>query len=228
MDAMARIFVSSELNTPLWFSAHPIPPLIDYLLPTPVFEGRVTPEWSERRNAFLGKSRPYARDILKESAPIHIWALRAKEPRDYRTYFEALKGGSVQSLLVRDPFCLKGERNRQTLRRLLVALAEPGGGVQMLRIEAREPRSDDRGYESPDDMKARTVQLLRDTRMPRPVIAIQPNPTSSRRFHDREIFAKVISPDGVETQHRYLLTGGIDYVVDQEADTKVIHYVHRA
>jgi hypothetical protein len=53
---------------------------------------------------------------------------------------------------------------------------------------------------------------------------VQNNRTSSRRFHDREVAIHVVTPDGCEVEHRYHLSGGIDYLMDVNSESKVFHY----
>ena len=45
----------------------------------------------------------------------------------------------------------------------------------------------------------------------------------SKTFHDRQIDVMTVSSDGCDELHRYFLTGGIDYLMDKGAETKVFH-----
>ena len=45
----------------------------------------------------------------------------------------------------------------------------------------------------------------------------------NRTFHDRELSFDCADASGCEVTHRYFLTGGIDYLIDERSDTKVFH-----
>ncbi len=46
---------------------------------------------------------------------------------------------------------------------------------------------------------------------------------AGKGFHDREVDIISVSADGCEELHRFFLTGGIDYLMDQNATTRVFH-----
>ena len=45
----------------------------------------------------------------------------------------------------------------------------------------------------------------------------------NRAFHDRELSFDCADASGCDVTHRYFLTGGIDYLLDDRSDTKVFH-----
>ena len=47
----------------------------------------------------------------------------------------------------------------------------------------------------------------------------------NRTFHDRELTFEVVDASGCSSTHRYFLTGGIDYLLDERSDTRVFHAV---
>ena len=47
----------------------------------------------------------------------------------------------------------------------------------------------------------------------------------SRAFHDRELTFETADAAGCDATHRYFLTGGVDYLLDERSDTKVFHAV---
>ena len=46
---------------------------------------------------------------------------------------------------------------------------------------------------------------------------------ASKSFHDRQIDVLTVSADGCEELHRFFLSGGIDDLMDKNAETKVFH-----
>lgn len=47
----------------------------------------------------------------------------------------------------------------------------------------------------------------------------------SRTFHDRELTFDTVDHSGCDATHRYFLTGGIDYLLDERSDTRVFHAI---
>jgi hypothetical protein len=47
----------------------------------------------------------------------------------------------------------------------------------------------------------------------------------NRTFHDRELTFDAVEKNGCDVIHRYFLTGGIDYLLDERSDTRVFHAV---
>ena len=47
----------------------------------------------------------------------------------------------------------------------------------------------------------------------------------NRTFHDRELTVVAVDQSGCTSTHRYFLTGGIDYLLDERSDTRVFHAV---
>jgi len=45
----------------------------------------------------------------------------------------------------------------------------------------------------------------------------------NRTFHDRELTIQTVDSSGCDETHRYFLTGGVDYLLDERSDTKVFH-----
>ena len=55
-------------------------------------------------------------------------------------------------------------------------------------------------------------------------VHVQGHQLPAREFHDREVDFEVIAQDGTSSNHRYFLTGGIDYLMDPRGATRVIHH----
>jgi hypothetical protein len=47
----------------------------------------------------------------------------------------------------------------------------------------------------------------------------------NRTFHDRELSFEAVDQSGCGATHRYFLTGGIDYLLDERSDTRVFHSI---
>lgn len=65
--------------------------------------------------------------------------------------------------------------------------------------------------------------LLRDKGFPNRDVRVVPLRGAAKSFHDRQIDVLTVSNDGCDELHRFFLTGGIDYLMDENAETKVFH-----
>ena len=54
-------------------------------------------------------------------------------------------------------------------------------------------------------------------------VKVAPLKGSGRTFHDREVDITTVSEDGCDMTHRFFLTGGVDYLMDERAETKVFY-----
>lgn len=46
---------------------------------------------------------------------------------------------------------------------------------------------------------------------------------AGKSFHDREVDIVTVSDDGCESLHRYFLTGGVDFLMDERAETRIFY-----
>ena len=54
-------------------------------------------------------------------------------------------------------------------------------------------------------------------------VTVAPLKGGGRTFHDREVDITTVSADGCETTHRFFLTGGVDYLMNDRTETRVFY-----
>ena len=87
----------------------------------------------------------------------------------------------------------------------------------------KESRDRDGYVEFYLDVEKRLDELLRDKGFPNRDVRVVPLKGATKTFHDRQIDVLAVSADGCDELHRFFLTGGIDYLMDENAETKVFH-----
>ena len=110
----------------LWLTEYPHPPLLEVPLPELIYEGKVTKGWMRGLVAVLRNFQALPKDSLREGQPIEFWEIRPGMARDLRVFFSVVKGNYVDRLVIRDPYCGVGIKNRSALDRFVrefVALA---------------------------------------------------------------------------------------------------------
>lgn len=73
------------------------------------------------------------------------------------------------------------------------------------------------------DVERRMDGLLRDKGFQNRDVRVVALKGSAKSFHDRQIDVLTVSNEGCDEFHRFFLTGGIDYLMDENAETKVFH-----
>lgn len=219
-----RIFTGIEQDMPLWFTEYPLPPILETLLPEPAYEGRVTKAWSEKLKLVLAHSSVLPPNVLSEGRPVEFWELAPKQIRELSVYFGVTKGEYVDRLVIRDPYCGMGVRNRASLNQFVREIIGLAKTVKCVEVHCREPREKDANYEPAYELENRLKEQFSDLACEL-LLQVQSNRTSPRRFHDREVGIHVIGQDGQTLEHRYHLSGGIDYLMDINSESKVFRYV---
>jgi hypothetical protein len=218
-----RIFAEPVEGSPLWFTEYPYPPLLEVLLPEPIYEGRATKGWVQKLETVLRHSQGLPKDSLKEGQPIEFWEVRPGTARDLGTIFSAIKDKYLDRVVIRDPYCGVGIKNRSALAQFVSAIVGLASSMKHLEIHCREAHSKQPNYEPAYEMENKIRELFRNSSF-NLSLQVQSNRTSSRRFHDREVVVHVVNPDGCTVEHRYHLSGGIDYLMDVNSESKIFHY----
>jgi hypothetical protein len=156
-----------------------------------------------------------------------MWEFAVGAPRPLGKVFEAVKGQHVKSLVIRDPYC-GTERNRQRLKQLLTFLKGHVAELERADVycsEVKERQRDGTDYVANRLEVAYQVERVLDESGITKGEAVVKELGRNRTFHDRELTFDAVDQSGCSSTHRYFLTGGIDYLLDERSDTRVFHAV---
>ncbi len=159
----------------------------------------------------------YAPEHFAEGQKMGMWEFSVGSPRPLPEVFAAIKGQYVKSLVVRDPYC-GTERNRQRLKELLSFLKGYVAELERTDIycsEVKERQRDGTDYVTNRLEVSYQVERILDEAGILRGEAFVKELGRNRTFHDRELTFETVDSSGCGATHRYFLTGGIDYLLDE-------------
>lgn len=228
LSQLPRIFVSSQLKTPVWISSRQAIPLFETLLPSPIYRYKNDENITERLDKFLNNSlTPYRLDELGGGNPIDRYELKAGEARNISKIFSVLDNAYIDKIMIRDPYC-GTENGQSSLIEFLIAIKSLSNTMEKIEVHCRESHHNDTYYKAPAQLKRDLeVKLKHDLGKQNNecIVKVHKHAESKNNFHDRIIeFSAIDEKTGLSVKHTYDLTGGIDYLMDQKYATKIFHY----
>ena len=222
-----RLFASLEDGAPLIRQVFPVQGLLDGLIGVPAELGAADAEVRELLEGLLGSANEYAPEHFAEGSSMAMWEFAVGTPRPLPDVFASLKGLHVKRLDVRDPYC-GTPFNRGRLKQLLQFLVGHVSSLERVDVYCSEVKSKERdGSEYVEhrlDVARHVEDIIDELGIARGE-AIVKELGRSRAFHDRELTFETADAAGCDATHRYFLTGGVDYLLDERSDTKVFHAV---
>ena len=222
-----RVFSSLEDGALLVRQAFPVQALLDGVVSSPAELGAMDAGTRELLEEALTSAVLYAPEHFSEGQKMGMWEFPVGASRPLAEVFAAIKGQHVKSLVIRDPYC-GTERNRQRLKQLLRFLKAHVSDLERADVycsEANERQRDGTDYVANRLEVAYQVERVLDESGISKGEAFVKELGRNRTFHDRELTFVAVDQSGCTSTHRYFLTGGIDYLLDERSDTRVFHAV---
>lgn len=222
-----RVFAGLEDRSLLVRQAFPVQALLDGLVSSPAELGAMDAGTREMLKTSLASAVPYAPEHFAEGQKMGMWEFAVGAARPLDNVFAAIKGLHVKSLVVRDPYC-GTERNRQHLKQLLTFLKGHLSEMERADVycsEVKERQRDGTDYVANRLEVAYQIERVLDESGILKGEAFVKELGRNRTFHDRELTFDAVDQRGCGATHRYFLTGGIDYLLDERSDTRVFHAV---
>ena len=221
------MFTSFEDGALLVRQAFPAQALLDGLVTAPAELGSMDHGTCELLKTTLDSAEVYAPEYFAEGQKMGMWEFAVGLERPLAEIFAAIKGLHVKSLVIRDPYC-GTERNRQRLNQLLSFLKSYVADIERADVycsEVKERQRDGTDYVQNRLEVAYQVERVIDAAGIEKVEAFVKELGRNRAFHDRELTFETVDQSGCSAVHRYFLTGGIDYLLDERSETRVFHAV---
>ncbi len=222
-DSLPRVFVGSELGLPIFRQHFAVHPVTKSLIAAPADIGIVDDGMKTMLDHLYVCAKPYDRFALQEGERMRMWELRKGVPREFDDIFSVAKGAYVRELAIRDPYCATPQHAKK-LEAFLKQMHTFAAALEHVSVRCREVKDARNGYvEFYLDIERRVDELIKAAGIQRWDVTAVPLKEGARSFHDREMDIVTVSDDGCETVHRYFLTGGIDYLMDQSAETRIFY-----
>jgi hypothetical protein len=222
-----RLFATLDNGAPLVRQVFPVRGLLDGLLGVPAELGAADAEVREMVEGLLGGTTEYPPEHFAEGSSMAMWEFPVGMPRPLPDVFAAVKGLHVKRLDIRDPYC-GTPLNRGRLKQLLQFLKGHVSSLERVDVYCSEVKSKERDGNEYVEHRfdvARQVEGIIDELGIARGEAIVKELGRNRTFHDRELTFETADEAGCDATHRYFLTGGVDYLLDERSDTKVFHAI---
>lgn len=219
---MPRAFVDLKEGTPVWISEYPKPAILEEILPSPIYQLNFKKDYLNCIKKMIQHAKPYPRDSFRGLPVLQRWELKAGNPRKIAEYFYALKDAYIDELLIKDPYCGAGKRQIEYLTKFITEIDHVTSKIKNIRIYCREQNYKNPHYEYPSKVCDNILKALGNVDSEKEVRVL--DYAASRDFHDRMIQVQVVNDDGETSQHIYDLSGGIDFLIDQNCETKICYF----
>jgi hypothetical protein len=223
-DMLPRIFSGAKPGETVWFSGRQAAPLLGNLLPEPVYFKKSDDTLSPNLQAILERVQYLSSDQIGEGAPVQRWALKAGENRNFEEYFSSIVNTHLEDITIKDPFCgIKGLQ-RASLVNFLKTILDLAKTVEKITIYCREQNRNDKRFQ-PCYIIQKEFQDLLEIEFPKIKKFVNVYPfSSSRSFHDRSLEFSIVDSAGCSEKVYYDLSGGIDYLMEKNRETKLYIY----
>lgn len=222
---LPRVFTSMDEGTPVVRQAFPVQGLMDGLVSSPAELGVMDAETKVLIEGALDLAVEYPPEHFTEGQSMDMWEFPVGAPRPLADIFAAVRGLHVKRLVVRDPYA-GTLHNRAKLRQLLEFVQGHTAALECVDVFCSQSKTRDRDgseyVESVFDVAMHIEKILDALSIPKGEAVVK-ELGRNRTFHDRELLFSTVDSQGCDEMHRYFLTGGIDYLLDDRSDTKVFH-----
>lgn len=221
-NQLPRIFTGSDVGKPVIRQHFAVQPLLENMIAAPADTGVVDNELGQVLDQLLDTAVPYANDALREGERMSMWELHAGAPRDIKTIFAPVAGAYVKEMMIRDPYC-GAEPNRKSLKLFLTEMKAMAGTIAYLTLHCKENKDRDGYVEFYLDIERHVDDIISSVGIEKRDVTVAPLKGGGRTFHDREVVITTVSSDGCEMTHKFFLTGGIDYLMDERKETRIFY-----
>ena len=222
-DELPRVFVGSELNSPLYRPLSPAPTILESIISRPCEKGRVDEATQTVLFSLINKADPCGEDIFREGDGMTMVHLASGRDllQGLNQVFENLSDTFVEGIEIRDPWCgvKENDKRLEGFLRYLKNKAPLNTEIKV-RIRCRTYRDRDGHVEYHGAIKQRLEKIVSDLGYVKGEAEVLPS-SASRSFHDREMDIWVIDGAGARVLHRYFMTGGVDFIMDKDRETRI-------
>lgn len=221
-EAVPRIFVGATADAPIirqHFAAHS---LLERIISAPADIGSVDAELMVLLQRVVGEATPYGNQALQEGERMQMWELPKGTSRKLEEIFAPVIGAYVKKFEIRDPYCAT-LTSVAKLKSFLGYIKSSASTIDYLNIRCRETKDRDGYAEFYLDIERRVDDMVKEMGFIKRDIEVVQLKGAGKSFHDREVDFVTVSEDGCETLHRYFLTGGVDFLMNERSETRIFY-----
>lgn len=219
---LPRLFASLEDGAPLIRQPFPVQPVFAGLIASPAEVGAVDAAVRRVVEALIGGAKAYPSTLFAEGSNMSMWELPAGQRRNLPEIFAAVSGQHIKKLTIKDPYC-GAPNNRRRVQELVRALTKQVLQIDNVQIYCSETRDRDGNIEHRYDVARKIETMVTAEGVTACEAFVREAGSGGRTFHDRELSFDAVDGAGCDVTHRYFLTGGVDYLLDERSETRVFH-----
>jgi ATP-dependent helicase YprA (DUF1998 family) len=208
-----RIFAGGGIGAPVILVEQPLTAIMNNLIPSLPYKGTMNEGLNKVREKMIAAVQPYPNTVLDRlfgNDRTKILDFNPGVTRDFKEIFNDVIGQKITSLLISDPFCGAGEPKRVTLQDFVRKFLNEIGKTEKVTVLCRDQR-DEPHFSVSRNIETKLTQLgIKDALAKVQLV-------SASKFHDREIQVNTTAGN-----YRFLLTGGIDYLMNPNSQTQII------
>jgi hypothetical protein len=223
---LPRLF-SDGVDSPIILSEPALTPIFENLLAAHCYKGQLTDKSVEfiRQLIATAVKKPVANtvlDALFQDEKFKLVELKSNAPRSFASIFEMVKNKTINKLVIKDPYCATSKSGHyskeigETIEEFVSEFIDKVGGIKKVIIECREQPG-----EHYFDVTRQVENKLAGLGFINENFAVKVLRISKTKFHDREVLVETENPNGTSEKIRFILTGGIDSLMNPVFDTKV-------
>ena len=207
-----------------WYSLLPTAPLLEDLLPEPIYRGGLVTSVCNQLTECFVASNPVPSKAFRPALPYERWEIGVGGDRDLELWFKPVVNSNVSTLTIKDPYCGATEQHIAALINVVGWMVEKSGDLKRLVVHAKEQHHRDPAYRPRHQVARSLTDALKSVYKGTNLLVLVHEFIKSRAFHDRTIDIAMTAGDGCDVEYRYDLTGSIDCLFDKTKATKIFCY----
>lgn len=226
LEELPRALFQVQINEQAFFSPSSSIPLLEKILCSPLYD-RLLNEFDLSNLEKLKESATaFGIKYWKKHSP-KITKFKPGEKRDVKEIFSDYNERKGIKLVIRDPYCGVGSSQIQILDNFVKTIAS---NMQLKSIQVvtkgQDPNRKNSSVYMDDDslresIKRRLKSYLRDGEVK---VKVKDFYNSKGKFHDRSVLLAGVDDEGCDDKSFYDLSGGLDYLMDENKETAVYQY----
>lgn len=216
---LPRIATGATEKARAWFSLLTGVPLLQKILPEPIYRGDLPESVGQVLREFISNAKSIPKNAFRPALPLQRWELNVGDPRDLESWFQPVIGQEINKITIKDPYCGQSEALIELVRWLVTSAKK----IDELAVHAKELHKRDPGYRARHLVINSLRNSLKEIFSGNLQVLVHEFVKSSS-FHDRTIDITLVDVNGIKNEYRYDLSGGIDYLLDQDKSTKIFCY----
>ncbi|ACN14574.1 Dbp [Desulforapulum autotrophicum HRM2] len=208
---------------PAWYSDFQLPSVMDEIVPHPAYELTINEERAAKLQETLEAGQHYsANKLFPPQRKFERWELASGQKRNLNKYFNHVHDAYVETIEIKDPYCGADNRQINLLTTFLQFLNKYTNSIKKVHIKCKEQSFKAYNYKAPNLMRNAVIEKISQAIEMKPIVQVIPFP-QGKAFHDRSVIITTIDEQGESAKHIYDLSGGIDWLMDDQKNTLLFY-----